>query len=63
MKVLHFLLLQIYGQKLASGGSATRSGVPEVISHDLVFEMQSATGECRGRRMLGAEYNSYGVTE
>ena len=36
--------------KLASGGSATGSDVPEVIGHDLLSEMKSATRECRGRR-------------
>ena len=47
---IFFFFLQVYSHKLVSGGSATRCGVLEVISCELLpFEMQSRTREHRGR--------------
>ena len=50
IKVLHFFSFANSWPELASGGAATRSGVPEYIGRDILSEMKSATRERRGRR-------------
>ena len=49
--LLCFFFCKISKQpQLASGNSAARSGIPEVISLYFLSEMQNATREGRGRR-------------
>ena len=59
MKVLHIFLLEFQNG---------RHSQPTVVSlmllvHDLLSEIQNATGEYEGRRMPGTEYNLYEVRE
>ena len=65
MKVLLFFFPLVKFQNSYSCHQATQQ--PGLLSLKLsasdLFEMHNDTTECRGRRMPGAEYNSYEVRE